>query len=593
MKIFKKRKGSVSIFVVVFAALLIMVIVLSFVRIMLQDQQQASETDLSHSALDSAQAGVEDAKRAIARYMEICNSGDSLKCAAVREKIQSKNCNESVMTLSDVAKIAQNNEIKVETNGGNKLDQAYTCVKVNLNTTDYLGKISTDQVIVVPLNSTGEFDTVELQWFSSENAKNGTSYEVNLLPPTGTDLPLLSQNSWGIVNSTNQIRNRPPMFRAQIVQFGSSGFSLSDFDNSTASNSNMNSIFLYPVGETNQQPNPASIASYNLKTFPARKDPNQGPQPVYCSGNLSSGGYACDAKLRIPDPIGGARLSQASNSSAALADGEVNDVANFGTNWQFVKPVGALGSVQLNNTVFFSSDNSALVDITQGSQYSGVRSKLSIAPAQNSQYRISLLAKFENGQSSDFVVRYSPDNGTQFVDCTNYDIREVNIEGWSRITCYLSTTPASSPSPYVYFVTGNSSTAKFFVDSMSISPESGTSTFLVLKAIYNNADYRITLSNSSITATNASGVVQNGVKFSAVQPEIDSTGRVSDLFRRIKTRIELADINFPYPVSAVDVNGSFCKDFSVTDNPADFNKISIGGNSYFVTNSGSGGNCIP
>jgi hypothetical protein len=85
--------------------------------------------------------------------------------------------------------------------------------------------------------------------------------------------------------------------------------------------------------------------------------------------------------------------------------------------------------------------------------------------------------------------------------------------------------------------------------------------YLFLGSLYNKASYSVSLVDST------SGSV---VYFNNVQPEVDSTGRTSDLFRRVQTRVELTDVNFPYPRAAVDVSDNLCKDFRVTDNTADY-----------------------
>ena len=84
--------------------------------------------------------------------------------------------------------------------------------------------------------------------------------------------------------------------------------------------------------------------------------------------------------------------------------------------------------------------------------------------------------------------------------------------------------------------------------------------FLYLTSYYNNAHFRVTMSKSV-----ANSVTLNPVKFDSVQPLVDSTGRANSLFRRVQSRVDLIDTNFPYPQGAVDVTGNFCKDFAVTD----------------------------
>lgn len=374
-----KHSGAVSIFIVVFAALLITIVTVSFVRIMLQDQKQATTTDLSQSAYDSSQAGVEDAKRALLRYQSICNSGgDCVAAANAIDSTKTPACNASIGTLgTDVS----GNEVKVQTGNSNALDQAYTCVKITLNTDDYLGTLSANESNIIPLSGVSDFNTVQIQWFSS---KNLSGHSANLATST-TNLPLLSQTSWSLY--------RPSIMRAQIMQFGSNGFTLNDFDSNASGNrSNANTLFLYPSNS------PLDSFSFVSDT---RRISKGSPLAVHCSTTLGANNYACAAKLKLPDPIDG---------------------------------------VGVHRTLL-----------------------------------------------------------------------------------------------------------------------------LRLSALYNGSDYRITLLNNT-----------TAVQFNAVQPQIDSTGRANDLFRRVQTRVELTDTTFPYPEAAIDITGNLCKDFSVTDNPNDYNKGSVG-----------------
>lgn len=376
----KNQKGAVSLFVVVFAALLITVVVVSFTRIMINDQQQASTVDLSQSAYDSAQAGVEDGKRALLRYQNICNSSDVATCDKAAEVVNSSKCNDGLENISTVV----DGQVKIQQRvGDNALDQAYTCVKIALDTDDYLGALQTDSSMVVPLLSKVPFDTVLLEWYTADDLQSHDNLSVDLLPTSSLSYPLI--NSWPA--------NRPSIMRTQLIQVGSN-FTLNDFDSiNSSSQSNANTLFLYPLGTTGTSG--GTINSKDMAARDLRRSPISGPQPVTCSGSLTSGGYACKTKLVLPEPINGG-----------------------------------------NRTAF-----------------------------------------------------------------------------------------------------------------------------LRLTSMYNKAHYRVSL---------FSGGGTTAVKFDGVQPEIDSTGRANDLFRRVVTRVELRDVNYPYPDAAVSVSGNFCKDFIITDKPIDY-----------------------
>lgn len=381
-----KEYGAVSLFIVIFTTLLVTIITVGFVRIMLSDQRQATAADLSQSAYDSAQAGVEDAKRALLDLQTVCLSSDTVGCATARGLVSSTDCNKSVSRI--VGYTPGQKEVLVQQTSGDgsaALQQAYTCVKITPQTDDYLGTLSQDESKVVPLVGVSNFDSVKLEWFSAKDLQPGTGTVVNRPPVASGVVPLLEQASW--TSSTSP--NRPSIMRAQLMQFGTNGFSLSDFDGSTNTGniSDANTLFLYPS---------AIASSFSLKNFAdnARKTATSSPTQTSCVDSLSAAVYACSATITLPTPVGG----------------------------------------------------------------------------------------------------------------------------------------------------GSSRTA-----------------FLRLTALYKEkTHYRLTLLSGG-----------SNVKFDGVQPQIDSTGRANDLFRRVQSRVEMVDTDFPYPEAAVDVTGNFCKDFTITNDPID------------------------
>lgn len=276
-RIKNSERGEVSLFVVVFAALLLTIVTVSFVRIMIHDQQQASTIDLSQSAYDSAQAGVEDAKLALLR----CNNGGD--CSA----LNSLTCNEAVGSSGE--------EVKLEDSESTSLNQAYTCLLINTQTDDVKGSLGKDGSDLIPLIGLSTFNTIKVEWFSTRDLSDANSlYATNLLasiPNFSDGTPLLGQTTWSAF--------RPSIMRAQLIQFNSgTGFSLSDFDNGASPNASNNVLFLYPT----------NISTDNTKSFTSdvRKSEKVTSIPqVKCNNLGATQNYACSATITLPQKVSG------------------------------------------------------------------------------------------------------------------------------------------------------------------------------------------------------------------------------------------------------------------------------------------------
>ncbi len=103
-------------------------------------------------------------------------------------------------------------------------------------------------------------------------------------------------------------------------------------------------------------------------------------------------------------------------------------------------------------------------------------------------------------------------------------------------------------------------TARLEVNGLNL--REGDNVFLVASLPYGDSmsDFAVTLRRQDETA----------VKFHGVQISVDSTGRTNQLFRRVETRLDPADLFFPYPQYAIELGGdggeSLSKKFWITAN---------------------------
>ncbi len=303
--------GFVALFSTIFFMLLITVITLGFIQITTTEQQQALNNDLSASALASAQSGVEDGKRAVLKYFSLSNPADKSTYYTQMTAPKANTCDAittsqvgSDLGISSVGNVVNNSQI----------NQAYTCLSVNLNSPDFLSQSSAGKSQLVPLKAVGgNYTQVKVSWHllsATVGAEDGDGlpgatpgvapyYAVGplLYPAINSGTPALGWDKLGY----------PAYLRVQLYGYPSSGsFSRTELTQRSRS------VLLVPT-----QSGTASTTPINFGTV----DPNPGvfgtaelsPQSIQCdpSPTTDIGSYACTALLELP--TGAAYASTANN----------------------------------------------------------------------------------------------------------------------------------------------------------------------------------------------------------------------------------------------------------------------------------------
>lgn len=285
-----RQRGAVSLFVVIFTALLVTVISVGFVNLMIQGQRQATTDDLSRSAYDSAQAGVEDAKRALVKYSEACSNGDVETCSRFDTAFRSNSCR--TLQETGIAGTTANEVLIRQEEGDEALQQAYTCVTMETDSPDYIGTLDSDKSRVIPLRGVSDFNKITLEWFmQSDLQKDDESEDVEVNLPLETDPLLPKLSEWPA--------NRPALIRSQLIQYGTGGFQLNDFDDVKDGKSNANTLFFYPSGSIDTGPD----GNFRFLADVRKSQATRTLQQVRCDKDFARF-YACKATIDLPRAIG-------------------------------------------------------------------------------------------------------------------------------------------------------------------------------------------------------------------------------------------------------------------------------------------------
>ncbi|QHN42434.1 hypothetical protein GII36_00980 [Candidatus Mycosynbacter amalyticus] len=309
------QTGAVSLFVVIFTALLFVAVTVGFTILMLSDQQQSTDNDLAQSALDSANAGTEDAKRVLAQYSDCQERGlNTGSCASIRAALDRNQCNTVNAALGSSSDLSERKVQQTETNdNASALQQAYTCVKITPNTDTYVGKTRSEgDIRLVPLKTDGAaFDTIQISWLKRDdmNLENGNPQFSPLADYA--DVPAAQRADYLRLPTKADWRNdrRGAVLRVGMMQYQPGSVNLNDLDDKARA------VFLYS-GSTGLSNTPAGAINLdNADLHRPLTSANQAgldakiynyPYEAHCADVAQ--GYMCTTFVRIPSGMDTSRF---------------------------------------------------------------------------------------------------------------------------------------------------------------------------------------------------------------------------------------------------------------------------------------------
>lgn len=288
-----EQHGGVSLFIVIFTALLVTIAATGYVQIMAKGQEASTNNDLSQRAYDSALAGVEDAKRALIKFAR-CSATAGCNTSAMQTAFDSNRCDTLAQGAIGVASARLTNTGEEPVGDGSQ-NQAYTCVKIELESNSVVDDLATDgSVTVKQLKSTDEFSKVRISWFTQADLPPGAAidfFEDTDGNKTGLSLPP-EPEQWG--------ENSPPLLRLELLPFANSPSdrTTKDLD---ALDKLTRTLFLYPVASATT-PAPTNTLDFDNDD---QRQPNHknNPQAVLCETTFNAREYACSAVIDLPNAL--------------------------------------------------------------------------------------------------------------------------------------------------------------------------------------------------------------------------------------------------------------------------------------------------
>lgn len=326
------KSGAVSLFVVIFFSLLVSVLIFGFARTAIKQQQASTSSNLSQSAYDASQVGIEDAKRLLLKYKNICTTAGT-SCNAIIANLDSTTCNGSVSTLYGDGS-SNSNEVLIKQDQNSNYNQAYTCVIIDRKPVDFIGTLSADETKIVPLVGTGDFNKIQIEWYSKSNIE--TSQSQAQFADYGGVLNLPVTDSY----STSM----PPIISAKFINIPTVKFYINGVQDISSNKDFYSRLFMKPNqitlgGDVDSR---TTTLSHILDTPQVQKNLNE----VNCESTFKYT-YACKVQITIPTTSSALLELKAFYNSAdyRVTLFKNNDAVNFNESQIKVDSTGRAGDV--------------------------------------------------------------------------------------------------------------------------------------------------------------------------------------------------------------------------------------------------------
>ena len=325
----KFKKGAASFYIVAFATLILVVVASSFAVVIISEVSRTSNDDLSQSAYDAALAGAEDAKLAYSNYRACLEknpnyidalSGDAwVNCQDIVYWMRHPDCDMVAHILGRIGKYESGEVLIRETttsgSGSSSMNEAYTCVMVETNLSDYrvgLSSSNSYQVVKVDLGEgvrAADIEAVKISWYSQR--EGGVYNFTNVLSAT-------NRVAFQPVNATKTAT--PPTIEVGLVQTANT-FTLEQLNGpSVGATTDRATMYFVPTNSkamalTQVENNYVGIYNGNINKITAAQIAATNnhmknlPFVVYCDPN-SSEEFVCSTTMVLPEPIGGARSDE-------------------------------------------------------------------------------------------------------------------------------------------------------------------------------------------------------------------------------------------------------------------------------------------